>query len=119
MTRIFCAISISEKPSRRTRIYLSFILLLSFLNTTYFLCPFTTIFVRLSIFISLETVACVTLKPASIRAAASSSCVSMSFLFIISRIFLCLSDFTIPSFCGSHKLFANTLQKTVFIRFYK
>ena len=54
---------------------------------------------------NIQQVACVTLKPASIRAAASSSCVSISFLFIISRIFLCLystGNYNRRGFWSSH-----------------
>ena len=74
--------------------YLLFISTSAFCIITY-LClpPSTDILVRLSSLISLDTVACVTLKPALLRASASSSCVPMLYFFINSTILLCLSDF--------------------------
>ena len=95
ITSIFCAISISIKPSFNTRMYLSLVTGLPAVNVVYFwLTPSTDTFVRFNALISLETVACVTLYPALLSASASSSCVPILLLLINSNIFLCLSVLT-------------------------
>ena len=68
-------------------------------STAYFCFPPSPcILESLSSLISLETVAWVTLKPASLRRAASSSWVSISYFPISSTILLCLSSFIDSSY---------------------
>ncbi len=108
------------KPSLKTRLYLSLISRSELWTIIYFCFPSSfVIFISFRSLISLETVACVTLKPSFISLSARSSCVSISNLLINSIILFCLAIFNAvsPLYIHTH-FFPQYLQKAYFIQLY-